>query len=92
MHIGFWWVHHKEGNHSENLDVVGTIILKWVLKKQNGSVRTELILLTAWTTGMLLPTLNWTYGFHKMKPISSISGDILDSQGLPFMDLSLLVS
>jgi hypothetical protein len=43
MHTGFWWVHQKEGNHLEDLDVVGRIILKWALKKQNGIVRTELI-------------------------------------------------
>lgn len=57
MHTGFWWVYQKEENHLEDLDVVGRIILKWALKKQNGSVRTELILLTVWTSGMLLPTL-----------------------------------
>jgi hypothetical protein len=43
MHTGFWWVHQKEGNHLEDLDVVGRIILKWALKKQNGIVRTEFL-------------------------------------------------
>jgi len=70
MHTGFWWVHQKEGNHLEDIDVVGRIILKWALKKKNGIVRTELIFLMVWTSGMLLPILYWAYGLHKMKSIS----------------------
>jgi hypothetical protein len=56
MHTGFWWVHQK-GNHLEDLDVVGRIILKWALKNQNGRMRIESILLTVWTGGRLLRTL-----------------------------------
>jgi hypothetical protein len=57
MHAGFWWVHQKEGNYLEDLLVVGRIILKWALKKQNGRARIELILLTVLTGGRLLRTL-----------------------------------
>jgi hypothetical protein len=33
MHIGFWWESQKERDHSEDLDVGGRIILKWILEK-----------------------------------------------------------
>jgi hypothetical protein len=33
MHTGFWWERQKEINHSEDLDVGGRIITKWILEK-----------------------------------------------------------
>jgi hypothetical protein len=33
MHTGFWWEIQKEENHSEDLDVGGRIILKWIFEK-----------------------------------------------------------
>jgi hypothetical protein len=31
MHMGCWWETHKEGDHSEDQDVGGWTILKWIL-------------------------------------------------------------
>jgi hypothetical protein len=31
MHTGFWWEIEKDRNHYEDLDVGGSIILKWIL-------------------------------------------------------------
>jgi len=30
VHTGFWWGDLREGDHMEDLDVEGTIILKWI--------------------------------------------------------------
>jgi hypothetical protein len=32
MHIGFWWEIGNEINHSDDLDIVKRIILKWSLE------------------------------------------------------------
>jgi hypothetical protein len=32
MHIGYWWESWKEGDHWEDQDVSGWIILKWILE------------------------------------------------------------
>jgi hypothetical protein len=32
MHIGYWWESQKERHNYENLDVGGSIILKWTLE------------------------------------------------------------
>jgi hypothetical protein len=33
LHIGFWWKSQKERDNEEDLDVDGTLILKWILEK-----------------------------------------------------------
>jgi hypothetical protein len=33
MHIGVCWEIQKEGDHYEDLDVGGRIILKWILER-----------------------------------------------------------
>jgi hypothetical protein len=33
MHTGFWWGDLREGDHLEDLDVDGRIILKWILQE-----------------------------------------------------------
>jgi hypothetical protein len=33
MHIGYAWESQKEGDHSEDLDVGGWTILKWILER-----------------------------------------------------------
>jgi hypothetical protein len=32
MHIGFWWENQKEGDHWEDENIVGWIILKRILE------------------------------------------------------------
>jgi hypothetical protein len=32
MHTGFWWEGQKERDHYEDLDIGGSIILKWILE------------------------------------------------------------
>jgi hypothetical protein len=32
-HVGFWWGRKKERDDQEDLDIDGSIILKWILEK-----------------------------------------------------------
>jgi hypothetical protein len=32
MHVEYWWESRKEGDHWEDQDVGGWIILKWILE------------------------------------------------------------
>ena len=36
MHTGFWWGNVREGDHLEDLDVDGRLILKWIFKQWGG--------------------------------------------------------
>jgi hypothetical protein len=36
VHTGFWWGDRRKGDHLEDLDVDGRIILKWIFKKWDG--------------------------------------------------------
>jgi hypothetical protein len=36
MHTGFWWGNVREGDHLEDPDIDGRIILKWTFKKLDG--------------------------------------------------------
>ena len=38
MHTGFWRVNPREGNHVEDPDVGGKIILKWIFEKWVGGI------------------------------------------------------
>jgi hypothetical protein len=33
MHIGYWWESQKERDHSEDQDLTGWTILKWILER-----------------------------------------------------------
>ena len=33
MHTEFWWVNPRKGDHLEDLDVNGRMILKWISKR-----------------------------------------------------------
>jgi hypothetical protein len=54
MHLGIWWEHQNERDHYEDAEVGGTIILKWILEKQNGLVWTGFIWIMTGTSGELL--------------------------------------
>jgi hypothetical protein len=41
--MGFWWESQKEIDHKEDKYVGGWIILKWILERHDGVVRTGLI-------------------------------------------------
>jgi hypothetical protein len=50
MHARFWWKSQMERDHKEDLDVGRRKILKWILEKEYGLVRTGLILLRMGTS------------------------------------------
>jgi hypothetical protein len=50
----------------DDLYIDGMLILYWFLRKQDGRVWTWFIWLKIWTSGELLWTRRWTFGFHKL--------------------------
>jgi hypothetical protein len=50
MHLGYLWGSQKERDHYEDQDVGEWIILKWILEKKDGVVRTGLIWLRIGTS------------------------------------------
>jgi hypothetical protein len=56
IHVGYWWESQQERDHYEDLDVGGRRILKWIVKRWVGMVRTGLIWLRIGTSGGLLCT------------------------------------
>ena len=54
MHTGFLWTAPREGDHSEELGVVGRMILKWIFKEWDGEAWTGLLWLRTATDGDVL--------------------------------------
>jgi hypothetical protein len=54
VHTGFWWKRLRKRNYLEDLNVCGSIILKWIIKKYGGRTWTGFIWLRIATSGRLL--------------------------------------
>jgi hypothetical protein len=54
MHVQFWWGTRKERDLSDDLGVGDRLILKFILKGQDGLLWTRLIWLRIGTSGRLL--------------------------------------
>ena len=80
VHIGFWWGDLWERCHLEDLDIDGSIILKWVFKKWDGEAQTGSLWLGIGTGVRHLWIRKWTFGFHKIHGISWLANDLLASQ------------
>jgi hypothetical protein len=53
VYPGFWWEKLRERGYSEDPDVVGRIIFRWIFRKRNVRARTGLIWLRIGTGGGL---------------------------------------
>jgi hypothetical protein len=53
MHIGYGWESQNEKDHLEDQNVGGWTILKWILERQDGVVRTGSTLLRIGAFGVL---------------------------------------
>jgi hypothetical protein len=51
IHTEIWWESQKERDHSEDQDVDGWIISKWILERYDGMVLTRFICLRIGTSG-----------------------------------------
>ena len=58
MHTGFWWGDLKERDHLEDLEVDRRIVLKWILKKWDVEVWTELTWLRKGCWGVVNGVMN----------------------------------
>jgi hypothetical protein len=54
MNLEYWWESQKERGHSEDQDIGGWTILKWILEKHDGMLWIGLICLRIRTRGGLL--------------------------------------
>jgi hypothetical protein len=52
--IGYWWKSQREGDHWEDQDVGGWIILRWILEGYDGVIWTVLVWLRIRTGAELL--------------------------------------
>jgi hypothetical protein len=52
--IDYWWESQREGDHYEDEDVGGWIILGWILERWDGVMWTGLVWLRIGTGGKLL--------------------------------------
>jgi len=81
MHTLIWLVKLNGRDHLEDRGVDGWKMLKGILNKQSGNVWIGFIWLRKGTTGGLLRTQQWTFGFHKRRGISWLSEWLLACQG-----------
>jgi hypothetical protein len=62
---GFWLGDPKVRDHWEDLGVGGRITLRWTLRRYGSMGQTGFSWLRIWSSGGLLWTRLWTFGFHK---------------------------
>jgi hypothetical protein len=79
VHTGFWWVNLREEVYVEDVGIDGRLILKWIFEIYR-RVWTGFLLLRIGKSGRLSWAWQWTFGFHKMREISSLSEELLASQ------------
>jgi hypothetical protein len=70
----------KKWDHWQDHEVGGWTILKWILERENGIVWIALIWFRVGTSGGLLWTWYWTFGFNKMLISSWVAAQLATSQ------------
>jgi hypothetical protein len=67
----------KEGEYLEDQSVVCILLLEWILKTSVEKTLNELIWLRLQKSGGMARSLCSTFGFHKMREISSLTKEFL---------------
>ena len=90
VHTGFWRENLKEGDHLEDADIDGRVILKWIFEKWNGGTWTGFIWFRIEESDGLLWIRYRTFGFSKMRGIYYLADCLLTClEGVCSMELVL---
>jgi hypothetical protein len=79
-YTGFWWGNLREIENMGDPGVYGSILLRWIFRKWDEVVWPGLSWFRIGRGGGHLWMWSWTFGFHKMREISWLTGDGLASQ------------